>query len=222
MNSDEPKLKRLFGSEGTMGLFVALYLILLTFFILLNAMSEHAASRAVAAMESVNVTFNISRQLKNNPTIDPSAVEIASKDKVLQNVHRAFLSEMGLKGRFGTEGGNTFEVQFPAENLFQQGSFSVRSDMTYFLDQLLNTVQATPAGNKQQLAILFGSGVGTVDREMTRGQEMAVRRAGSIGRYLRRKGIADGIFTTGFTAVPEGEVLAVFWSAPTNMSGDAS
>jgi hypothetical protein len=222
MNSDEPNLRRLFGSEGTMGLFVALYLILLAFFILLNAVSEQAASKAAAAMESVNVTFKESRQVDNRPTIDPSAADLASKDVVLRQVSRAFLAEMDLPGRFATKGGNSFEVQFPTDNLFLRGSLRVRPDMRPFLDQLIAAVQAAPNGKPQQLAILFGTGSGPVARVMTRPQEIAVRRAGALARYLRRKGLADGSYTVGFTAIPEGEIKAAFWSAPSKGRGSRS
>lgn len=216
MNSKEPKTKRLFGSEGTMGLFVALYLILLTFFILLNSLSHQTAGRAVAAMESVNVTFNISKQLDNIITIDPSAEDVAANDRILSAVQRTFIAEMELPGRFGTKGGNTFEVQFPAERLFRRRSLRVRPEVTPFLDQLIAAVQLQNNGETSQLAILFGSGEGTVDRVMTRPQEIAVRRAGALARHLKRKGIPDGIFTTGFAPIPEGQILAAFWAAPSS------
>ena len=199
-----------------MGLFVALYLILLTFFILLNSMSQQTAGRAVAAMESVNVTFNVSKQLDNNATIDPSAEDIAVKDRVLSAVQRAFLTEMELPGRFGTQGGNTFEVEFPAARLFRRGSLRVKPEVTPFLDQLVAAVQLGNRGNTSQLALLFGSGEGTVDRVMTRPQEIAVRRAGALARHLQNSGVPDGTFTTGFAAIPEGQILAAFWSAPTS------
>jgi len=216
MHADNQHKKRLFGNEGTLGLFVALYLILLTFFILLNSMSQHAAIRAAAAMDSVNATFSHPRQLKNDPTIDPSASQVASQDRALSVIQQAFVASMNLEGRFGSMGGNTFEVQFPAGQLFQRGAFRVRPDMTGFLDQLVEGVQRAPTGKHQQIAILFGSGSEQVDREMTRAQEVAIRRAGSLARHLRRSGVADGVFVTGFTAIPEGEILAVFWSAPSN------
>jgi len=214
MYSDETKTKRLFGNEGTMGLFVALYLILLTFFILLSSISHQTAGRAVAAMESVNVTFQISQQVRNLPTIDPSAEDVAANDRVLNAVQNAFIAEMELPGRFGTEGGKTFEVEFPAEYLFGRGSLRLRKEITPFLDQIVAAVQLDNGGQKQQLALLFGSGAPTVDRVMTRKQEIAIRRAGALARYLRAKGVPDGVFATGFTAIPEGQILAAFWSSP--------
>ncbi|WP_417463510.1 hypothetical protein [Kordiimonas sp.] len=206
--------KKLFGSDNTLGLFVALYLILLAFFIVLTSASQHAASRAAAAMESVNTTFQPEAPNKRLD-IDPRASEDASNDPVLQNFQRAFFAEFNIEGRFSNQGGNTFEVQFPENYLFPAGSFRVRPDMHPFLNQLVAGLNQTGSG-RQELAILFGVGAGPVDAEMTRPQEVAVRRAGSLARYLLENGVEEGTFTTGFAAVPEGEVLAVFRSIPSS------
>lgn len=212
MYEPEQHTKRLFGSDNTMGLFVALYLILLAFFILLNAVSEHAAVKADAAMNSVNATFKDNSLPDNQLNVDPTATDDPANDVVLKQVSRAFLAEMELQGRFSSAGGGVFEVQFPADNMFERGSFRVRSGMTGFLDQLIKVVQEAPDRSQQKVAFMFGAGTGVVDREMTRAQEIAVRRAGSLARYLRAKGVPDGLYTIGFVAIAEGEILAAFQS----------
>ncbi|MFC3051220.1 OmpA family protein [Kordiimonas pumila] len=219
MMHEDHQTKRLFGTDPTMGLFVALYLILLAFFILMNAVSEHAASRAMDAMESVNNTFQKANQPTNPKPFDPEGEDVPASDAVLKSVHQAFLSEMNIEGRFSSNGGNVFEVEFPADYLFEPGSMRIRDDMSPFLDQLIKVVQQAPRSHKQQMAIMFGSGTGAVAREMTRSQEIATRRAGAVARYLQQQGIPDGIFTTGFVAVPEGKILAAFYSAPQPVAG---
>jgi len=211
--------KRLFGSDNTMGLFVALYLILLAFFILLNAVSEQAIVKAEAAMESVNTTFKETKDLDNVFTTDPAAIEAPANDQTLNQIRYAFLTEMELEGRFSTEGGNIFEVQFSADSMFQRGSFRVRPERTIFLDRLIELVQQSPNSQSQKIALMFGSGSGPVDREMTRAQEIAVRRAGSLARYFREKGVPDGVFTIGFVSIPEGEIFAAFRSKPVAGAG---
>jgi outer membrane protein OmpA-like peptidoglycan-associated protein len=216
MTGDINRQKKLFGNEGTMGLFVALYLILLAFFILLNAVSEQAATRAAAAMESVNDTFKQTSVLTKQPVATADAENQASNDLVLSSVGRAFLAEMELQGRYGASGGNTFEVEFPVDYIFEPGSFSVRRDMTPFLDQLVAAVRQAPSNKRQQVVFLFGTGTSLVSREMTRTQEIAVRRAGSLARYMTGAGVKDGEFSVGFTAVSDSEIKAVFWSEPTS------
>jgi len=208
MYIEEQQTKRLFGSDPTMGLFVALYLILLAFFIVLAAMSEQAEVRSSAALESVNSTFPKGGHQKV-PEINPAAKD-AAQDTVLSGIQREFISEMNIPGRFSRAGGNAFEVQFPQEYLFQKGSFQVRPDMGPFLDQLIRILRQAPASNRQEVVFLFGSGKGAVRREITRSQEVAIRRAGSLARYLRNKGLPSGTFSAGFTAIPQSDIVAVF------------
>ncbi|MBL4789455.1 MAG: hypothetical protein JKY60_10550 [Kordiimonadaceae bacterium] len=213
MYSEDHQKKRIFGSDTTMGLFVGLYLILLAFFIMLNAVSEQAADRAQLAIDSVNSTFKEAKALENQLTIDPAAQNIAAKDQVLSIISQAFLAKMQLSGRFSSDGGSVFEVQFSADKLFQPGSFRLRRDMLPFLDQLVAAVKSGPKDKRQQIALMFGVGVRPVDKEMTRSQEAAIRRAETVALYLGSQGIPNGLFVTGFVAIPEGEVLAAFRSA---------
>ncbi|TNE66484.1 MAG: hypothetical protein EP335_03395 [Alphaproteobacteria bacterium] len=212
MYTEEQQTRRLFGSDNTMGLFVALYLILLAFFIVLTSVSNQAVVRAAAAMQSVNKTFARDGQT-DVPEVRPSDSDTAAQDTVLSSVQRSFLSEFEIEGRFLRSGGNVFEVQFPQDYLFAKGSFQVRSDMGPFLDQLVAAVRSAPPENRQEVAFLFGAGAGPVSREMTRSQEFAVRRAGALARYLREQGMPSGTFSAGFAAIPEGDVVAVFRSS---------
>lgn len=210
MYSEENEGKRLFGADNTMGLFVALYLILLAFFIVLTSVSNHAAARGAAAMSSVNDTFK-KDGISKKANINPHASDDASNDPVLRALQNSFLSELELEGRFSEAGGGSFEVEFPESMLFQPGSFRVRQNMTPFLDQLLKIVVDADSVARHEVAIMFGAGVGSVDREPTRSQEIAIRRAGSLARYLQNAGFEQNRFTTGFVGIPEGQVLAVFY-----------
>ena len=210
---EQERTKRIFGSDNTLGLFVALYLILLAFFIVLTSMSQQEAPRAVMAMDSVNNTFD--RKTDNKRfNIDPRASNDPSNDVSLQKIRNLFYAELELEGRFTNRGGNVFEVEFPEEYLFSPGSFNVRPDRHGFLDQLLEAQSQGISEGRQQLAIMFGSGVAPVSREMTRSQEVAVRRAGSLARYLEGKGVPDGAFITGFVGIEEGKILAIFRNVP--------
>ncbi|SDD59173.1 Outer membrane protein OmpA [Kordiimonas lacus] len=209
MFSEEQDSKRIFGADNTMGLFVALYLILLAFFIILTALSTHAASRGSLAMESVNQTFTRSGEAKIED-IDPRAATSAAEDPVLKAIQQRFFSELEIPGRFSEAGGGAFEIQFPESYLFEPGSINIRRDMAPFVDQLVEALGDVSSGGRQEVAFMFGTGRGAVAREMTRSQEVAVRRAGALARYLQTSGLERDVFTTGFVGIPEGEILAVF------------
>ncbi|MFC4349692.1 hypothetical protein ACFO5Q_17710 [Kordiimonas lipolytica] len=209
MFSEEKESKRIFGADNTMGLFVALYLILLAFFIILTALSTHTAARGSLAMESVNKTFTRAGQSQTED-IDPRASTAAAEDPVLKAIQQRFFSELDIPGRFSEAGGRAFEIQFPESYLFEPGAINMRRDMSPFMDQIIAALADVSSGGRQEVAFLFGTGGGAVARELTRTQEIAVRRAGSLARYLQTSGLERDVFTTGFVGIPEGEILAIF------------
>ncbi len=210
---EQERTRRIFGSDNTLGLFVALYLILLAFFIVLTSVSQQATPRAVVAMDSVNSTFD-RRTDNKNFNIDPRAADDPSNDAALQTIRQLFYAELELEGRFANRGGNVFEVEFPESYLFAAGSFNVRPDMHGFLDQLREAQRQGLSDGRQQVAFMFGSGIGPVAQELTRSQEVAVRRAGALARYLSARGVPEGAFITGFVGIEEGKILAVFRNIP--------
>lgn len=210
---EQERTRKIFGSDNTLGLFVALYLILLAFFIVLTSVSQQEAPRAAVAIDSVNTAFEPSVD-NSKFNIDPRATNDPSNDVALQAIRQLFFAEFEIEGRFNNRGGNVFEVEFPEEYLFEAGSFAVRPDMHGFLDQLLAAQRQGLSDGRQQIAFMFGSGSGPVAAQMTRSQEVAVRRAGALARYLESRSVPDGAFITGFVGIEEGKILAVFRNVP--------
>lgn len=215
MYIEEHRTRKVFGSDSTMGLFVALYLILLAFFIVLTSVSQQSAQRASAAMDSVNTVFMEDGSTREGE--GERAVVNAASDPVLIEIDRALSSVFNVRGQYAEYGGNIYQVQMPVAAFFEAGSFRVRSDTRPLLEELLTVLTDAPYGHRQELALLFGVGAGTVDREMTRSQEVAVRRAGSFARFMEDRGFKD--FSTGFAAVPDDQVLLVFRNIPGSGNG---
>ena len=215
MYEEEHQTKRLFGTDSSMGLFVSLYLILLAFFIVLNSISNQQASRAGAVMESVTDTF-VRKHPASADTPDPlnETQEPGPKDELLTDIEGMFQTEFALSARYPAEGGTVLEVTIPAAYLFVAGDLEVRSDRHAFLRDLTDVLSKTDGIHRQEVAFLFGSGEGLVSSTLSRQQELAVRRAGSLGRLLRSMGLEGGAYSTGFAPVKEGEIVALFRRAP--------
>ncbi len=209
MYIEEQQTRKVFGSDSTMGLFVALYLILLAFFIVLTAVSQQSASRASAAMESVNTAFKEAGDTRNGSNL--KAMRSAASDPVLIEIEKAFTSAFDVKGQYAVAGGNIYQVKLPLDYLFEPGSYRVRGTIHSTLDELLSLLRTAPTTQKQELTLLFGSGPGMVDRELTRTQEIAVRRAGSFARYMEDGGFSN--FSAGFADIAVDEVMLVFRNA---------
>lgn len=210
MYIEEQTNRKIFGSDSTLGLFVALYLILLAFFIILASVSRQSTAKASAAMESVNTVFNESVG-HTAPDSYFSQLTLASADPVLVGIKTSFMSEFDVEGEFGVSDGYIYQAQMPASYLFEPGSYLMRATIHPVIDQILVTLSGA-AGGQTEMALLFGKGVGSTDRELTRTQEIAVRRAGSFARYVEEAGMFN--FSSGFAEIPIDEILIVFRHTP--------
>jgi outer membrane protein OmpA-like peptidoglycan-associated protein len=214
MYEDQAYKKRLLGSDNTMSLFVSLYLILLAFFIILNSISNQATAKSSAAMDSVNNTFS-----NNNPApatdveLQSDEVKSAPLDDLLTKIQGRFYAEFEIEGRFSNEGGKALQIRFPVNYLFERGSLSLDAARQSFLSEIVGDLNNVNAGEKLDVAFMFGTGGELISKDVTRSQEIAIRRAGTLARYLRDQGIRAGQFSTGFAAIEEDQIVAVFREA---------
>ncbi|WP_262694996.1 hypothetical protein [Kordiimonas aquimaris] len=217
MYIEEQTNRKVFGSDSTLGLFVALYLILLAFFIILTSVSQQSVDKASAAMDSVNTVFNESRG-DIEPDSYLSDLALASADPVLVAIQSSFVSEFDIPGEFDVSDGYIYQVQLPVTYLYEPGSYLVRASIHPVIDQILQSLKDAPYGSRQQMVLLFGKGLGTTDRELTRTQQIAVRRAGSFARYVEERSLRD--FASGFAQIAEDEVMIIFRHQPSGYSVD--
>lgn len=217
MYVEEQTNRKVFGSDSTLGLFVALYLILLAFFIILTSVSQQSVDKVSAAMDSVNTVFNESRG-DVEPDSYLSDLALASADPVLVAIQSSFVAEFDIPGKFDVSDGYIYQVQLPVTYLYEPGSYLVRSSIHPVIDQILQSLKDAPYGSRQQMVLLFGKGLGTTDGELTRSQQIAVRRAGSFARYVEERGLRD--FASGFAQIPDDEVMVVFRHQPSGYSAD--
>lgn len=217
MYLEEQSNRKVFGSDGTLGLFVALYLILLAFFIILTSISQHSEDKASAAIDSVNTVFKIAEGQKK-PDSYESKLLLASTDPVLVAIQSSFVSEFDIVGEFDVSDGYIYQVQLPVSYLYEPGSYLVRPSVHPVIDNILTTLRNVPYGSERQLVLLFGKGSGSVDRELTRTQQIAVRRAGSFARFVEERGLRD--FASGFASIPDNNIMLLFRHQPSGYTSN--
>ncbi len=214
MYHEKQQVKKVFGTN-TMGLFVALYLILLAFFIMLNAVSEQTTAQDTDVSSDNSTYTEASNQENLEQYIDDEVdVSEAENDPLLIDLSRSFGAEFNIKGKFSLNDGHVYEAELSANEFFEKGSFNVRADMKPFLKQIAELVMTRNLNENRRVAFMFGTGNGLVSRKMTRSQEIAVRRAGAIARFFKEEGVPDGMFHTGFIPIQENSILAAFRNTP--------
>lgn len=174
--------ERSYGGDTTTGVFVSLFLILLAFFIVLQALSIPAEDRTLEATDSVRKTFDdrLVTLLGARPDQDSAhkgPETLSPLDQLALDYERLF----GLKAQRRSNGINALRFEIPTKTLFRPGDKRLSESGQSMLERLL-ALAAQGEGQVRLLLILGGESAG----------EWAISRSRSdqIEQFLRT-GAAD-------------------------------
>ena len=184
-------------------LLLSLKLILLAFFILMNALSEFETSRKAAVLESVNHAFRGSIQTPREAiSIDASLGLLPLPENLVNEVGSLFDSFVPEAKAKRKERATVMSVEMPAKALFRPGEAQCRPERKILIRRLARAMMQEPGGaRKYELAFEHGiaGGESGVEGETGAARERAVRRAESIGRYLIQQSIPPAILSIAVT-----------------------
>lgn len=184
-------------------LLLSLKLILLAFFILMNALSEFETSRKAAVLESVNRAFRGSIQTPREAvSIDASLGVLPLPENLVNEVGSLFESFVPEAKAKRTERATVMSVEMPAKALFRPGEVQFRPERKILIRRLARAMMQEPGGAlKYELAFEHGlaGGETAAEGEADAARDRAVRRAHGIARYLIRQSIPPAILSIAVT-----------------------
>ena len=184
-------------------LLLSLKLILLAFFILMNALSEFETNRKSAVLESVNRAFRGSIQTPREAvSTDASLGLLPLPENLVNEVGSLFESFVPEAKAKRTERATVMSVEMPAKAIFRPGEVQFRPERKILIRRLARAMMQEPGGAlKYELAFEHGIAGGETAEEGETGAERdrAVRRADAIGRYLIRQSIPPAILSIAVT-----------------------
>ena len=191
---------------GVWPLYVGLFLVLLTFFIMLVSTSRPDSGRTSAVVDSLQATF------ATRPGSSPD-------DEGLFAPGASALAELGgdLVGllRVGNvrraAGGQELRVTVPASELFSAETAELRESCLPFIDRVVATLAAPPSGVRLELAFVLGARPAAASRRKA-GDELAlaVRRGGAFARALVARGAPPAAVAIGLDPDHPGQALLAF------------
>ena len=186
-------------------LLLSLKLILLAFFILMNALSEFETSRKTAVLESVNRAFRGSIQTPREAvSTDASLGLLPLPENLVNEVGSLFESFVPSARAKRTERATVMSVEMPDKAIFRPGEIGIRPERKILIRRLARAMMHEPGGVlKYELAFVHGIAGGDAGGDAgaegagqaERGR--AVGRAEAISRYLIRQEIPPGILSIG-------------------------
>ncbi|RMD88454.1 MAG: hypothetical protein D6807_05725 [Alphaproteobacteria bacterium] len=171
--------------DPTLSLFVSLYVILLAFFIVMNAISNQETARAVAVLESVERAFERPfPPLARTPGFVPPAPHRALDGAFLVDAGELVSPLAGRAPDFPEQGGNQLSIELDAHRLFFENDARLSEQAARFLDSLASLLSGAPAEVRREALFLLG----------TKGSEggLALARADRLGRALEAAGAPPG------------------------------
>lgn len=185
-------------NQSSNSLFVSLYLVLLAFFILLNAISSVQQSLVDQALQSLKETFDegIDESFISIHTLAPPLPSDENEDytKMMAN----FVSrELELMHAKVSQEGDQVKFAIPIEAIYHMGAVQMREVIEPFFKRLVDEMKRVENQMPLEVSIIFGS-----DKEL--GTEnpqdaLLIARIGAMARQLESAGLDPKLMYIGMS-----------------------
>lgn len=198
------------GSHTT-ALFLALYLLVLAFFIILVTISSPEDVKSKAVMNSLTSTFSSLLP----PTTDLTAFASREGDML---AGQAFQEE--ITGIFATaiqvakveivQPGKLMRVILPADALFFGETTEIREGQIPLLDRIVASLSAGVPGLRHDMEFIVGSEY-TTETNLPTGETLETTRAGVFARAMQARGVPPESVSVGLKPGDPAEIVLRFF-----------
>ena len=199
------------GNEmGVVILMLGLYLIVLAFFILLNAMSETSEEKVKKASESVaeGFGFQLSGPVNMRDDVDVTlnpVFDIVSRE--IQSILESYISDTNFKF---TTNANQMVLSIDTKRIFAPGSIRIRPAMAYFFEDVARVVSTERPGSHLVSEIVVKNNETDLGNSQIPLRELAGRRSALFLRALAERGV-DARYMTAGAQVSDESMVEVFF-----------
>jgi flagellar motor protein MotB len=201
------------GPDIMASLFLSLILLVLAFFIVMVSISRVDAERSTGVIESVADTFAshvprvASRGSQRGNVVDGEDLE--------QSLKRLFATELAVAEFRTVAPGRILEIEMASEVLFHREEARIRLARSRLLDRLVATVTMRPPGQRVDVQGLVSTGTPKGSELPTSPSALSIRRAGTLGEALVRRGLPRSHLAVGFSPGQNDRIVLVFSIGPT-------
>ena len=186
--------------DGTIVVLLSLKLLLLGFFIVLNANASYELNRAQAVIKSVNAAFNGRAQLPiSNTANSKQEAERNQADALINEISALFDATFPAVKSEKVEHGAVLRLELSSSTLFRPGSLNTQPGAAAVIKEFATSLrQAANRGLTFTLEMLHGVPVDGTRAMVTAGiQSLELRRAGRMARVLKALGVPEESLSVG-------------------------
>jgi len=189
---------------GVIVLMLGLYLIVLAFFILLNAISEDSPDRQDLVVESVREGFDFREEGPGRGS-DPTEITAPpAYEAIVQSLDGALESHLQVDEYDVTGDSEKVQMRLDIKRFFYPGEVRIIPDMILFFEDLAKTVQDRRADTSMRLQVMVSGDESTLSNDTPYDDfSLAGRRSTLFTRALIAEGIEKSQISAGaFKAEP--------------------
>lgn len=179
--------------DSNIVLLLSLKLILLAFFILLNALAEFEALRTEAVLKSVNQAFNGNLEsAEDTPTNSASISVLSEAEDLVREFGSLFESLINAKRSKETGRATIMRIELPASSMFQAGRSKLSPGRAVLIRRLAEVLMRERTGLIYEVEILHGTAAPakSADQPVSAvSRSIEARRVNALARRLLRKGL---------------------------------
>ncbi|MEO3429450.1 flagellar motor protein MotB [Pelagibius sp. CAU 1746] len=188
---------------------LSLKILLLAFFILLNALSSFEEEKRSAVVDSVREAFQGVLPASVNLRRNPAALDVfKGAEEVIDELHQIFGAGLPIVEREDSPGSWTLQVDVPESELFSEDGrelLPVGAEILRLIAGVLGDPEAARA--VYRLDLLYGVRGSNSGLD---GHREALARAGVLVRELERQGLTSSRLSTGLLPSFAGQVRLYF------------
>lgn len=201
--------------NGSVMVFLSLYLLLLAFFILLNTISQREQRRSEMAIGSVAATFRapLPTEVVDLTTSTGRGV-LEAADPFHREIKRVFEKTLPIDASKVFSSGNVMRIIVPANDVFRQGSSSFRPEIAVLLGGIADGVSTRETGVRFEVEMIVkdGDSVPEITGEQL---PLPLRRAGAFARWMRGAGVSAQSIVAGVGPGERNEIQFSFYARET-------
>lgn len=204
------ELARQSGKRHTsLSLFLALYLMLLAFFITLLSLSTFEEDRSARAVDSVNAAFSRFETTTLGRFTGDAGTAVQEARALFDDIEAVFETEIAAAKVTRPGRGRLLQVEMPVDALFAPDSARIREPHLRLIDRIVAGLNSAPRGYRYVMEFVTGSDYptgGLLPLEET----LAVARAGTLARTLVDRGAPAASVAAGIAAEEAGIARMTF------------
>ncbi len=186
--------------------FLSLFLLVLSFFVVLTVLSEVVEERVEQTLSSVAKVFSPTT-IQSKEVFNPLKRRASgfTKDFILEEIELLIDTDIHVARTQRNDRDGALEVRVLNKALFEANSAELKPEMLI----LLRRISSTIANSTQPIYTSFVTGYDTRDAYIF-SPPLSVRRAGELGRLALQEGISPDRVQSGLDTTLEGETVFQF------------